>query len=148
MSDRGIFDDCPVISTYTRAQAIADGVLVDLTDPGFTFRPGLNICKEAGIRFPVAMTRAAFERTISVEDVPLPPLNDISGRMWDVLYMFTLAARRGGSELLYRVSVTNWVRVHGKRTNRTKQEDVTLKAVIGPGDDSEPVITIMLPDED
>ena len=32
------------IYSYSRAQAIEDGVLVDLNDPSFTFRPGLNIC--------------------------------------------------------------------------------------------------------
>jgi len=32
--------------------------------------------------------------------------------------------------------------------NRLKQVTRTLKAVSGPGDSGEPVITIMLPDED
>ena len=32
-----------VIYSYTRAQAIGDGVLVDLSDASFTFRRGLNI---------------------------------------------------------------------------------------------------------
>jgi hypothetical protein len=46
------------------------------------------------------------------------------------------------------VCVWNWVYAAGKRTERTKQETVQLKAVCGPGDNAEPVITIMLPDED
>ena len=41
-----------VIYSYTRKQAIEDGVLVYLTDPSFTFRPGLPILKEAGINSP------------------------------------------------------------------------------------------------
>ncbi len=143
-----MFEDFEVISSYTRAQAIEDGVLVDLTHPSFTFRPNLNICKEAGIKFPVAMTRAAYSLAVQREDEPLPAWNDLSGRLWDVLYMFKLAARNGGTELRYRVSVTNWVRVNGRRINRTKQETIVLKALCGPGDDAEPVITIMLPDED
>jgi hypothetical protein len=40
------------------------------------------------------------------------------------------------------------VEVNGRRINRTKQETVTLKAICGPGDTAEPVITIMLPEED
>ena len=137
-----------VLSSYTRAQAIEDGVLVSLNDPSFTFRPGLNICAEAGIKFPVAMTIAAFAKTVSELDTPLPPGQDISGRMWDVLTMFRLAAKRGGSEIRFPVTVINWVRVGGERTNRTRRETVILKALCGPGDNGEPVITIMLPDED
>jgi hypothetical protein len=133
-----------VISSYSRAQAIEDGVLVDLTDPQFTFRPNLQIVKEAGIKFPVAMTAAAFAKTISETGVSLPPCQDLSGRMWDVLYMFKLAARVGGTEIRFRVSVINWVYVNGQRVNRTKRDAVFLKAVCGPGDNAEPVITIML----
>jgi len=137
-----------VISSYSRAEAIEDGVLVSLNDPSFTFRPGLNICAEAGIKFPVAMTIAAFAKTVSEVDTPLPPCQDISGRLWDVLSMFKLAARSGGSEIRFSVSVINWVYVGGERVNRTKRETVILKALCGPGDSGEPVITIMLPEED
>jgi hypothetical protein len=146
MSMEEVFGE--VISTYSRAQAIEDGVLVSLNDPSFTFRPGLNICAEAGIKFPVAMTIAAFAKTVSELDTPLPPCQDISGRLWDVLTMLRLAAKRGGEEIRFLVTVVNWVCVGGKRINRTKRETVILKALCGPGDNGEPVITIMLPDED
>jgi hypothetical protein len=139
-----------VIYSYTRAQAIADGVLVDLSDPSFTFRPGLSILKEAGIKFPVAMTSAAFARTVQDPDTdePLPPGQDVSGRLWDVLTVFKLYARRGGRTMFFPVCVQNWVYADDKRTARTKQETVNLKAVCGPGDTPAPVITIMMPDED
>jgi hypothetical protein len=140
--------DADIISSYSRAQAIEDGVLVDLTDPSFTFRPNLQILKEVGIKYPVAMTIAAFSRTVQALDEPLPPCQDLSGRLWDVLYMFKLAAKRGGELLYFKVSVRNWVRIKGKRINRACQETITLKAVCGPGDTPEPVITIMLPEED
>lgn len=140
-----------VIYSYTRAQAIADGVLVDFSDPSFTFRPGLNILKEAGIKFPVAMTLAAFARMVQDpdSDEPLPPGQDVSGRLWDVLMVFKLYARQtAGDTFLFPVCIQNWVRVDGKHTERAKLETVQLKAVCGPGDTPEPVITIMLPDED
>jgi len=146
MSMEEVFGE--VLSSYNRAQAIADGVLVSLNDPSFTFRPGLNICAEAGIKFPVAMTIAAFAKTVSELDTPLPPCQDISGRLWDVLSMFKWAAKRGGSEIRFPVTVINWVCLGGKRTNRTKRETVILKALCGAGDNGEPVITILLPDED
>ena len=94
------------------------------------------------------MTIAAFAKTVSELDTPLPPCQDISGRLWDVLTMFRLAAKRGGSEIRFPVTVINWVRVGGERINRTRRETVILKALCGPGDNGEPVITIMLPDED
>jgi hypothetical protein len=145
MSMEEVFGE--VISSYTRAQAIKDGVLVNLNDPSFTFRPGLNICAEAGIKYPVAMTIAAFAKTVSELDSPPPPCQDISGRLWDVLTMFRLAAKRGGEEIRFRVTVINGVCVGGKRINRTKRETVILKAICGPGDSGDPVITILLPDE-
>jgi hypothetical protein len=137
-----------LIYSYSRAQAIEDGVLVDLNDPSFTFRPGLNICAEAGIKYPVAMTIAAYSTTVSEPGTPLPPGQDISGRLWDVLTMFKVAAKQGGEEIHFPVSVVNWVSVDGERINRTKRETVILKAICGPGDSAEPVITVLLSDED
>lgn len=139
-----------VIYSYTRAEAIADGVLVDISGPTFMFRPGVNILSEAGIKFPLAMTRAAFGRTVQDEDAPLPPAQDISGRLWDVLTMLKYAIRSSadGDLLFFTVRVWNWVYLNGKPTKRVKHEDVKLKAVCGPGDTAEPVITIMLPEED
>jgi hypothetical protein len=137
-----------LIYSYSRAQAVEDGVLVDLNDPSFTFRPGFNICAEAGIKYPVAMTTAAFVKTVSEPGTPLPPGQDISGRLWDVLTMFKVAAKQGGEEIHFPVSVVNWVSVDGERINRTKRETVILKAICGPGDSADPVITILLPDED
>ena len=142
MSIEEVFGE--VIFSYSRTQAIEDGVLISLNDPSFTFRPGLNICAEAGIKFPVAMTIAAFAKTVSELDTPLPPCQDISGRLWDVLTMFRIAAKREGSEIRFPVTVINWVCVGGRRTNRTKREMVILKALCGPGDNGDPVITILL----
>ena len=44
------FSDMPVIFSYTRAQAIEDGVLIDLTE----------WAKETGFRYPVACTTAVW----------------------------------------------------------------------------------------
>jgi len=50
------------IYRYTRAQAIADGVLVDLTTA--TDAQGQALCQQAGFKVPVAITRSAWARTI------------------------------------------------------------------------------------
>ncbi len=123
------------IHTYSRAQAIADGVLVDVSE----------VAREAGFKWPVAMTCAAFEDCVSWSeaDSRRQTHQDESGRLWDVVYMARLAARRGGAEpikfQLYRVP-------RGGRGVRPRL--VTLKMMSGPGDQGEPVITIMMPGED
>jgi Family of unknown function (DUF6573) len=126
-----------VIYAYTRAQAIADGVLVDVTPTA----------REAGFRWPVALTRAAWEDCVawSEEDSRRQVHQDESGRLWDVLWMAMNAIRRsssGASQTLFR-----FYRVprDGKCQGALL---VTLKLVAGPGDASEPVITIMQPQED
>ena len=123
-----------VISSYSRAQAIADGILVDVSETA----------REAGFVFPVAMTRAAWSDCVewSEADSLRQIYQDESGRLWDVLWMASRAARHGGEEIrfqLYRVA-------RGGRGTRPRL--VTLKPLCGPGDDVEPVITLMLPDED
>lgn len=135
-----------VIYSYSRKQAIADGELVDLTT--FSFRPNRNVCEEAGIRFPVAMSRAAYNRAVQEDGLPLPPGQDLSGRMFDVVNMlrFAINAAKDGSEVHYRLSVWNWQESDIKQ--RPRQELLSLKAVCGPGDEAESVITIMLLDED
>ena len=126
-----------VISVYTRAQALADGVLVDAGP----------MAREAGFRWPVALTTAAWEDCVawSESDSDRQTHQDQSGRLWDVLFMAAYAARANaaaGPELrfeLYRVS---------RDGHSTEAELTTLKLIVGPGDDGEPVMTILLPNED
>lgn len=124
------------IHTYTRAQAIADGVLVDVTDTA----------REAGFRVPVALTRAVWEDCVawSDEDSERQVYQDQSGRLWDVLWMACMAARGSTRQdrLIYR-----FFRVPRDGHSRSATE-TPLKLVVGPGDEGEPVVTIMLPEED
>lgn len=124
-----------VISSYTREQAINDGVLVEVGD----------ISKEAGFKIPVALTRAAWADCVAWDDndSKRQTYQDQSGRLWDVLFMGFMAARSqpNASRIqyqLYRVP-------RGGRG--VKARLMTLNLVVGPGDAGEPVITIMLPDE-
>jgi len=139
----------PVISTYSRAAAIADGVLVDVTDTA----------KEARFVWPVAVTRAVWSRYVEFE----PDLagQSESGRLWDILWMLYVSIRRSrdvSSELVFKLYVAMKDRGDWQENEAVPERDcsfsrethrlVSLKAVIGPGDTPEPVITIMLPDED
>ena len=128
-----VFGD--VIFAYTRAQAIADGVLVDLMQP-----ETVALVAEAGFTVPLAMTAAAFVATLGPVGTELPSGQDIRGRLWDVLNLLRWAIRRQSDADRVHFTVAVW---NGKR-----HDDVNLWALIGPGDDGEPVITIMLEGED
>jgi hypothetical protein len=125
----------PIIYGYSRAQAIADGVLIDVS----------TIAREAGFTVPVAMTSAAWADFVewSDHDSSLQTHQDESGRLWDVLWMSHLVAQRaqGGTVAVqfYRVPRGGEDRMPRK---------TTLHMNIGPGDAAEPVITLMLPGED
>jgi hypothetical protein len=117
-----------VISAYTRKEALEDGVLVDAS----------KLAAEAGFRFPVALTRAVWERYVTVPEAV--PWQDETGRLWDVLWMLRYAKSSGGeSTLRFELLVQN---------DEHSPKVVELKSVCGPGDDAEPVITVMLPEED
>jgi len=130
-----IFGD--VIYSYTRAQAIEDGVLVDAGP----------IAKEVGFKLPVALTSAVWSDCVAWTDSDSrkKPFQDQSGRLYDVLFMAAFAIRTSedsGDRLLYEL-----YRVP-RDGDSTAAERVTLKLIIGPGDHGEPVMTILLPNED
>jgi hypothetical protein len=130
MSD--LFTDADVLSTYSRAQALADGVLRDAG----------ALAREAGIKWPVALTAALWAEAVAVNKREKSWGQSEEGRLWDVLWMLSLAIRAAkgdGQELFYRVLV---------RKGRRGMRPVLIKAVAGPGDDQEPVLTLMLPNED
>ena len=131
MNTRNPFEDAPVIYRYTRAQAIDDGVLVDLS----------TWAKETGFSIPVACTAAVWNQYITPPEDTKELGQSERGRAHDVLWMLYMAIKRsrGGDRLLYDV-------IFLQKPN--KQETVQLKAICGPGDDGEPVLTIMEPHED
>ena len=61
--------------------------------------------QEAGIRWPVALTRAAWERCVTVP--PGVACQDEAGRLWDVALMLACAIRRGGSGPEVRFGVSD-----------------------------------------
>lgn len=126
------FDDVPVIFRYTRKQAIEDGVLVDLTE----------WARETGFTIPVACTAAVWNQCVTPPDGTQEWGQSERGRCHDLLWMLFVAIKRspGSSDLiLYDVIFLN-----AKKQHKTVQ----LKAICGPGDDGEPVLTILLPHED
>jgi len=138
------------IFRYSRAQAIADGVLVDLTTA--IDDKGQLLCQEAGFKVPVAITRTAWAQTIAAgggwkpdgdsEVLELKGGQSLTGRMWDLLWMLRAASGQAGSR--DRVHFQLLVDVHGDG----RRETISLWALRSPGDDAQPVITIMMEGED
>ena len=124
-----------VIHSYSRQQAISDGVLIDVS----------QTAGEAGFTIPVSVTQAVWSDYIEwgAKDRK-QAIQDTEGRLWDVLYMLRLAISRSSNSecICYSVYVI-------PRDGKSKQTKlIKLKSVIGGGDNGEPVITIMLPNED
>ena len=122
----------PVIYSYTRAQAVADGVQVEVT----------KTAQEAGIRFPVFLTRTVYEAFVTVP--PGVTGQDEAGRLWDIVWMtrFAIIRARAGAD---RLPVALYVRNDNRAARLVK-----LVATCGPLDidDPQPAITVMMPDED
>lgn len=129
-----VFGD--VIHRYTRAEAIEDGVLHDTTD----------LAREAGFTVPTAITARVHAECVTIPPAAAGTGQDERGRLWDVLWMASNACRRAASA--GEDSVTFRVTVRNRQTVNYRRDTVTLRAVIGPGDQGEPVITILFPDED
>ena len=127
----------PVIFAYTRAQAIADGILVDVSE----------IAREAGFKIPVAVTRAVWDRLISLPE-GYQGFQDERGRLWDVLWMARhYALRASNSDRVRMCVLVRDIRKDLRDSNRPPRRHCPIVA-IGAGDQDEPVITIMWPEED
>lgn len=127
---RSLFEEADIIYSYSRAQAIADGVLIDASETA----------REAGVRFPVAVTAGLWHKYIVPDEASALHCQSTEGRLWDTIWLFRHAAKNfAGDTLFFEVSFV----MKGRKITRAK-----LKAVCGPGDTHKPVITIMLPEED
>ena len=121
-----------IVYSYSRAQAVADGVQVEVT----------KTAQEAGIRFPVFLTRTVFEAYVAVPAGVTG--QDEAGRLWDVVWMTRFAILRAKPGV-QRIPVALYVRNDNRAAKLIK-----LVATCGPLDidDPQPAITVMLPDED
>jgi hypothetical protein len=127
-----MFEEAELIHRYSRADALRDGGLIEVS----------AVAREAGIRYPVAVTRAVWERCVAVP--PGVTCQDEAGRLWDLLWMLGWAIRGssgGAREVRFGVHVRN--------DNRHRTPPlVRLKAVCGPGGRGESLVTVMVPGED
>ena len=138
MTDRAPdhLDELGLIASYSRSQAIADGVLIDAS----------REATDLGIRCPVALTRAAWSETVFVPAGLIG--QDAAGRLHDVLWMLCCALRRS-IPIRYLDENSFLYGVHVRKNNRPGTPPVVyLKVMAGPDDDGSPCFTISLPAED
>lgn len=111
------------ISVYTRAQAIADGVLVDVT----------RAAARAGFRYPTAVSGGLWS-AIDIDDGVSPRSVTCMHRLRNVLARALEAIRAVGNRDTDRVAF--------------QALGSACWAHCGPGDQGEPVIALMLQGED
>ncbi len=127
----------PVVFSYTRRQAIADGVLVDVT----------GTAREAGFRIPVALSRSVWDRLVALPE-GYRGVQDEAGRLWDVLWMARHHAlgAPGSDRVRMCVSVRD-IAEDLRDSSRPPRRHFPV-VVLGPGDEGEAVATIMFPEDD
>ena len=122
-----------IIHAYTREQAISDGVLVDVAQRA----------AEYGFMVSVAMTAGAWAEAVAWNG---DAHQDEDGRLLDVLLMASMACRGIAQSprrnfIVYRV-------INDLLLQHEAPSELILTIELSAGDHGEPVLTIMLPDED
>ena len=126
----GIYAHTPELRGHTRAQALADEALIDVTAAG----------KEVGFKLPVAISEALHNRlTPTKAEADLG--QDYDGRLWDVLWLaaFTNQLADRGTEVVTFTIVQQEVEA---KSGQLHKVDLRLRAVCNPGDEGKPVVTI------
>jgi hypothetical protein len=127
---KDLFGDV-IIDYYSRAQALEDGFLIDVSE----------MAREAGFRCPVALTQEAWGDCVAWDEENGPD-QDEEGRLWDVLFLASLTARK----LNARRHRASFELLRVPNTKGALQPKLTKLVVSREGGDAgEPVITIMKP---
>ncbi len=117
-----------IVYLYSRAQALEDGVLVDIS----------SLAEEAGFKCPVAVTRAVYELLNNTYQ----PGQSFEGRAWDLLMVLHFEImRKKNTDIIYFAPYFN-------APCHVEPKPYEMWAKCGPGDNHEPVITVMFLCED
>jgi len=125
----------PVVYSYTYAQALADSVLIDVTEIG----------KEVGFKLPVTITEALQNR-LTPTRAEAAIGQDYDSRLWNVLWVaaFTIKLADHGSDTVTFTVVQQEV---DAKSGQPQNLELRLQAVCGPGLAGEPVIMIRCPQD-
>ena len=119
-----MFTNDDLICSYTRAEALADGVLIDVSERA----------QRAGIQYPTACTAGVWSL---IDCLPASDTDTLAGIVRDVR-----------AEEVLRVMLAAIRQAHGTDRVAFEALGAALWAQCGPGDTAAPVITIMLEGED
>ena len=116
----------PVIYSYTRARALADGALVDVTEIG----------KEVGFKLPVTITEALQNRLTPTKAETVFG-QDYDSRLWNVLWVaaFTIKLANRGTDTVTFTVVQQEV---DAKSGQLQNVDLRLRAVCGSGNQDKP----------
>ena len=132
------FGGSNIIFSYTRAMAIADGVLHDVS----------QTAKECGFRIPIAVTDTIWQRWVNVDHNQelLEVGQSTDARLRDLLmvlhfHICNLPKDAKTDRLVFKVRFL-------VDAEKETVEEAVLTADCGPGDEGEPVVTVLLPEFD
>ncbi|MYF37522.1 MAG: hypothetical protein F4219_01940 [Gammaproteobacteria bacterium] len=120
--------------TGSRAQALADGAIIDVSDLG----------RQVGFKWPVALTKATFEDAVlwTEEDSEKQVPQNQKSRLFSVVGACADYVRSRGPQadrMRFRIN-----RIPRDGESRGAKQRL-LQVVAHPGDDGEPVLTIRIP---
>lgn len=125
-----MFNESDVISKYTRAEAIEDNVLIDIS----------KIASEAGFKYPVAITQGIYSVLNNLEIMG----QDYSGRAFDMFTILKLSIKKQSGDTIFFAPVFAKKAKNGRPVIRP----VKMWSRCHGDDKGKPCITIMMPDED
>lgn len=136
------FSDMPIIFSYTREQALADGVLVSL-----------SLAPRFGFRVPVAITSAGYVSAIAWDEqdpkaAEIAAMREASVLQAAIHAAKALARRQNAGEEVERPDRIDFTVEAIANDGTGRLIEVAFYMLITPGDDPSPVGTIMLPHED
>ena len=116
----------PVIYSYTRARALADGALIDVTETG----------KEVGFKLPVAITEALQNRLTPTKNEAVFG-QDYDSRLWNVLWVaaFSIKLADPGIDTVTFTVVQQEV---DAKSGQLQNFELRLRAVCGSGNEDKP----------
>lgn len=124
------FSDSPIIFSYTRADALADGVLIDITPTAQTY----------GFKLPFAISDALYHGYVMPPDGLEGQGQSLEGRLHDLLTLAMVTARKGLEQDRIEFEVLFLMRPG-------ELEKVLVVLHVGPGDAGEAVLTLCLPED-
>lgn len=119
-----------IIYAYTRAQALEDGQLVDVTE----------MAREVGFVTHTVITQSLHG---TVSDIPQWSGESYDGRLWDVLWVAAVMARIEAK----KTPLSDRFDFQVDMCVGERKKPLRLRAVCGPDDDRRPCMTIGYPDD-